>query len=73
MDGANLCLACQVPDGCDEAHPLCSYRQVVRANDVVRAARYRERNPLRKVMAEIRYASAMRVDRAYWSVVETMG
>jgi hypothetical protein len=73
MDGANLCLACQVPDGCDEAHPLCAYRQVVRASDVVRAARYRERNRMGKVLAEIRYLSEQRVDRACRAVMETMG
>lgn len=67
------CLTCQVPNGCDEAHPLCAYLQSVRASDVVRAARYRERNRLGKAMAEIRYLSEQRVERAYWAVMEAMG
>jgi hypothetical protein len=66
------CLSCQVPGGCNEEHPLCGYRQVVRASDVVRAARYRASNRLGKVLAEIRYASAMRVERAYRAVMEAI-
>lgn len=71
MDEQYVCLSCRVPGGCDEAHPLCAYRQVVSASDVVRAARYRERNRMGKVLAEIRYRSAQRVDRAYRAVVGT--
>jgi hypothetical protein len=64
------CLSCRVPDGCDEGHPLCGYQDRAAGLKKARDARWRETNPLSKIMCEIRYLSAVRVERAYLRVVD---
>lgn len=66
------CLSCRVPNGCDEEHPLCGYRQVKRVSDVVRAAKYRRESRMKKIVSELRWLSERRVEKAAWAVMRAV-
>lgn len=75
------CLACRVPGGCDEEHPLCGYRVIERETQArysrnrkvaENSRRYRAKRPVTAIVAHLVWLSDRRVDRVYRAVVEAM-